>query len=91
MAKICKKAIVSGLVQGVFFRASTQHQAKFLGVTGYVKNRLDGCVEVVACGEQETVNKLMAWLHVGSQQSRVESVEKEQIPYSEFSDFEVLR
>ena len=91
MAKICKKAFVFGLVQGVFFRVSTQQQAKHLGLTGYVRNCADGSVEVVACGEQEDVNKLMAWLHVGSQQSRVDNVEKTNVDYFDYPSFEVQR
>ncbi len=91
MAKVCKKAIVTGLVQGVFFRVSTQQQANFLGVSGYVKNTTNGSVEVLACGEVDAVNKLLAWLHIGSQHSRVDDVKKESVPYIEVSDFEVRR
>lgn len=91
MAKICKKAIVSGLVQGVFFRVSTQHQARHLGLTGYVRNCADGSVEVLACGESEAVNKLMAWLHIGSQQSRVDNVEKSNVEFFDYPSFEVQR
>lgn len=91
MAKVCKKAVVTGLVQGVFFRVSTQQQANFLGVSGYVKNTINGSVEVLACGELDAVNKLLAWLHIGSQQCRVDDVKKESVPYLEFPDFEVRR
>lgn len=91
MAKVCKKASVYGLVQGVFFRVSTQQQALHLGLTGYVRNCSDGSVEVVACGEPDRVNKLMAWLHVGSQQSRVDKVTKNATEWFEYPSFEVQR
>ena len=91
MAKVCKKATVHGLVQGVFFRISTQQQAIHLGLSGYVRNCSDGTVEVVACGEQQDVNKLMAWLHVGSQQSRVERVVKNNTEWFDYPSFEVQR
>ena len=91
LAKICKKARVTGLVQGVFFRMTTQQQAKILGLTGFVRNLSDGSVEVLACGETEQVNKLIAWLHVGSQKSRVDQVNCELHAFQAYPDFEVRR
>ena len=49
--QVVRRFIVSGKVQGVFFRASTQAQAKRFDLTGYAMNRADGCVDVVACGD----------------------------------------
>jgi acylphosphatase len=57
------------------FRYSTQREALQLGLTGYARNMDDGSVEVVACGEAEQVEKLMAWLKAGGPRSaRVDRV-----------------
>lgn len=68
--------LVSGKVQGVFFRASTREQALKLGLRGYAKNLPDGRVEVLAEGEAAAVDALERWLHVGPPMARVESVER---------------
>lgn len=60
MASICTMAWVYGSVQGVGFRYSTQREAMQLEVTGYARNLDDGGVEVLACGEAEQVEKLIA-------------------------------
>ena len=59
MSKVCIIAWVYGRVQGVGFRYTTQYEAKRLGLTGYAKNLDDGSVEVVACGEEGQVEKLI--------------------------------
>ena len=69
----CKRCLVSGRVQGVFFRASTREQAQRLGVTGYARNLPDGRVEVVACGPDERVADLCIWLQSGPPQAQVDS------------------
>ncbi|HBI11173.1 MAG TPA: acylphosphatase [Franconibacter pulveris] len=75
MSTVCTIAWVHGLVQGVGFRYSTQHEAQRLGLTGYARNLDDGTVEVVACGEAEKVEQLIAWLKAGGPRSaRVEKV-----------------
>lgn len=75
MAQICTKAWVFGMVQGVGFRYSTQREALRLGVTGYALNLDDGSVEVLACGEDYQVDKLIAWLKAGGPRSaRVDKV-----------------
>lgn len=68
--------LVSGRVQGVFFRASTQAQAEALGLRGYARNLDDGRVEVVAAGEAQTLELLHAWLTEGPPQARVDLVER---------------
>ena len=58
--------LVSGRVQGVFFRAATENQAKDLGLTGYVSNRPDGrTVEVFAEGHRKSLETLVGYLRVG--------------------------
>jgi acylphosphatase len=71
---ICKRCVVVGRVQGVFFRASTQRQARQLGVTGVARNLPDGSVEVIACGPVAAVDALIVWLHRGPELARVAGV-----------------
>lgn len=89
MAKICCKALVSGRVQGVFYRASTQQQANFLGVTGYAKNLPDGRVEVLACGEQVDVEALINWCRQGPQHAIVQDVTSEGVAFTHIEGFSV--
>ena len=68
------RCIVTGRVQGVFFRASTEREAQQLGVTGYARNMPDGSVEVLACGEVSAVEQLKLWLWTGPPASHVRDV-----------------
>ena len=80
--------IVSGRVQGVYFRQSCAQQARRLGVDGWVKNLTDGRVEGLACGADEALSQLRDWLLRGPPAARVEKVEwapVEEIPLSGFS------
>jgi acylphosphatase len=72
---IAKRCLVSGRVQGVFYRASTAEQARRLGITGHAKNLPDGRVEVLACGEDAKVKELIDWLWKGPPAAEVRSVE----------------
>ena len=76
---VCVRCRVSGRVQGVFFRASTQRQARWLGVSGHAKNMPDGSVEVLACGSESAVAQLKEWLWSGPPASRVTAVDCEAI------------
>jgi acylphosphatase len=68
------QAVVRGRVHGVFFRASVQTRAEDLRLTGYVRNRPDGTVEVRAEGERQKLEKLVEYLKVGPPAARVEEV-----------------
>jgi len=68
------RAIVSGLVQGVWFRASTCDKARVLGVRGYVRNLPGGEVELVAEGEDTAVDELLEWAKQGPPGAHVEKV-----------------
>lgn len=68
------RCIVSGRVQGVWFRETTRQKANELGLTGSAVNRPDGSVEVIACGEGEALEALQRWLWSGSPMSKVEEV-----------------
>jgi acylphosphatase len=88
-AKLCRRCLVSGRVQGVWYRASTAQRARGLGVTGYARNLADGRVEVLACGEPSAVDALCAWLWEGPPAARVSNVRVETVecaePPTEFS------
>ncbi len=66
---------IHGKVQGVFFRVSTREKADSLGLSGWVRNRADGTVEVVAEGPEETIRDLEAWCQVGPEMAHVSRVE----------------
>lgn len=77
--RICRRALVSGRVQGVFFRAATARRAQALGVRGHAVNLPDGRVEVVAWGERGSVEALCEWLAKGPPAARVEEVAVEEM------------
>jgi acylphosphatase len=72
---LCNRCLVSGRVQGVFYRATAQQRARELGVHGYARNLPDGRVEVLACGEPASVEAFVSWLWTGSSASKVTVVE----------------
>lgn len=86
---ICKHFYVRGRVQGVFFRASTRKVAIDLGLTGWVQNRMDGCVEVFACGRELAMCQFEAWLWKGPELAHVEHVETVLKSYQHFAEFTV--
>lgn len=69
------QATIGGKVQGVFFRAFVSRVAHSQGVVGYVRNLPGGQVEVVAEGEREQLEKLLAQLRIGPTQARVDNVD----------------
>lgn len=71
---------VTGRVQGVFFRASTERKARSLNVVGHARNLPDGSVEVLAVGTAGALSELRAWLGVGPPQARVTTVDCEPEP-----------
>jgi acylphosphatase len=82
---------VKGLVQGVFFRASTKEQAKQLGITGFVKNQPDGSVYLEAEGEAEAMKELLAWLELGPPNAQVKNVDVEEDAVRDFAGFDISR
>lgn len=74
----------------MFFRASTQREARRLGLTGWVRNRPDGAVELVAEGEEDRLKELQAWAQHGPSIARVDQVEVRWKSFSgEFLDFRI--
>ena len=83
-------AIISGRVQGVFFRMETQRAAGKIGVSGWVRNRTDGTVEAVFEGEGERVNAALKWCEKGPPHAVVSDVKVEWQNYAdEFKRFEI--
>ena len=83
----CRRYIVTGRVQGVWFRGSTRGEAQRLGITGHAVNRPDGSVEVVACGSEAALDALGEWLWSGPDMARVDSVTREGLPERALSGF----
>jgi acylphosphatase len=82
--------IVRGRVQGVFFRAATQREARRLGLSGWVRNRPDGSVEMVAEGDEGSVRQLCMWAEKGPSAARVDDVSTRWRAYSgDFPDFRI--
>jgi acylphosphatase len=84
------RAIVHGRVQGVGYRYETVIEAHSLGIVGYVRNRADRTVEVVAEGPTSLLSQFLAWLHRGPPQAHVTRVDVSwQTPLHDIDDFEV--
>jgi acylphosphatase len=80
--------IVTGMVQGVSFRAIAQRRATQLGLVGWVRNLPDGSVEMHAEGPRDKVEEFIEWCHRGSSNAVVEEVIVEMVPGEEgLSDF----
>jgi acylphosphatase len=72
---ICRRVVVHGLVQGVFFRDSCRREAQRAGVAGWVRNRPDGTVEALFEGRDEEVQRMVEWVRHGPPYAQVERVE----------------
>lgn len=84
-----RKFRVQGRVQGVWFRDSTRREAEQLGITGYAINLDNGDVEVLACGSNEALDKLRAWLKQGPPLARVTAVDERDAQYQELAGFRI--
>jgi acylphosphatase len=69
-----KQLRIAGRVQGVGYRANFARQAQRLGLSGWVRNRLDGTVEALVQGKSERVDEIVAWAHRGPSLARVDHV-----------------
>lgn len=82
--------LVSGKVQGVFFRANTKEKAEDLGVKGWVKNTSDGKVEAVFEGKDDNVKEMIEWCKHGSTLAKVKNVDvEEKEPENKFNSFSI--
>mgnify|MGYP003513092920 FL=1 len=76
----CRLLRVEGRVQGVGYREACMDEARALGLHGWVRNRLDGSVEVLLQGPVDAVSRLQAWLHEGPPLARVDRVTATVLP-----------
>jgi acylphosphatase len=84
------RLIVKGRVQGVYFRASALQQARHLGLTGWVMNRYDGSVELVAEGQSDKIEELIVWCQQGPPGARVDEVDLQRQGFrGEFTEFRI--
>ncbi|MFC5062453.1 acylphosphatase [Actinomycetospora atypica] len=82
-----RHVVVHGTVQGVFFRASAESEADRLGVTGWVRNRSDGTVEMLVEGDDAAVERMVAWARRGPERAEVTGVDVEEHPGEGHDDF----
>ncbi|MAQ86923.1 MAG: acylphosphatase [Candidatus Neomarinimicrobiota bacterium] len=87
------RVMISGDVQGVFFRISTQDKARELELTGWVKNIFNNAVEILAEGDREKLSLFTGWLQLGPPNATIDkiSIEWEESSVKEFSSFEINR
>lgn len=81
--------IVSGRVQGVFYRASTQMRARELGIVGWVRNRRDGRVEAHLEGDDDAVKAMLGWMREGPEAAVVEDMAVTPVGVEGWQAFEV--
>ena len=86
--KVRKRILISGRVQGVYFRDSLRTAAEEEGVSGWVRNLPDRRVEAVLEGDPQSVSQVIEWSRMGPPAARVEGVEVvEEVFTGEFKDF----
>ena len=85
--RVTRRLEIRGLVQGVWYRESMRREAQRLGVTGWVRNRIDGSVEAVVQGSAAAVESITRWARRGPEEARVEAVTASPAE-GEFASFE---
>lgn len=83
--------IVTGKVQGVWFRQSTKEKAMELSITGEVSNQPDGTVKIIATGTKEQLSLFTDWCKQGPSKAKVENVLTTVVPYKQFTSFTIVR
>jgi acylphosphatase len=86
---VCYIVHISGTVQGVYFRASSQQQAIEHSLSGYARNLSGGDVEVLLCGQQANIDKMLVWLSHGPEQAEVTDIQSKQVPLQEHNFFSI--
>lgn len=84
----CLRLLISGRVQGVWFRESMKREADRLGITGWVRNLADGRVEALIYGHAEAIQAMRLWADKGPTLARVTGVQAEAVPEEPFTGFE---
>lgn len=87
MARVRRRLLISGRVQGVFFRDGVRRRAEGWGLAGWVRNLDDGRVEVVVEGERDAVEELERWCHRGPPAARVTAVDVTEAPLEGLDSF----
>ena len=83
--------IISGKVQGVWYRASTKQMAEQIGITGWVRNTSEGDVEAMFIGEENLVNKMIKWCNQGPPLAQVDTVTINKIETKkDFDSFKII-
>ncbi|ARB91792.1 acylphosphatase [Legionella longbeachae] len=88
--QICIRCYVSGKVQGVWYRASAQSEARKLGISGWARNLEDGRVEVFACGTVDNLQIFYKWLKEGPSLAVVKECTYEEHIWQEYGDFDTF-
>ncbi|ASQ45777.1 acylphosphatase [Legionella clemsonensis] len=88
--QLCMHCYISGKVQGVWFRASAQEEAKRLGINGWARNLADGRVEIFACGNQEQLEEFDKWLKNGPPLAEVTNYIREDLAWKDYRGFDTL-
>lgn len=86
---ITRRLVITGRVQGVFYRESMRREAERLGISGWVRNRRDGAVEAIVQGEDTSVEAIVAWAWKGPSAARIDAVEAS-LAEGDFVSFERL-
>lgn len=88
MARVARRLMIHGRVQGVWYRGWTVDTARGLGLTGWVRNQMDGSVEAVVEGEAEAVSRFITKAHEGPSAAKVARVDSETVEPEGFPTFE---
>lgn len=83
--------LVSGRVQGVYFRASTRDEASKRGLTGWCMNNADGSVSAFVQGEAKLVDEMIEWCRKGPMMANVINLNIKEVPLEDLSSFEIRR
>jgi acylphosphatase len=85
---VARRLVAHGRVQGVWFRESMRREAEALGVTGWVRNRMDGTVEALVQGEAQAVAAIVEWARRGPERAQVRQLDVEETALQPFDAFE---
>jgi acylphosphatase len=83
--------VVSGKVQGVFFRASAKEKAEQLNIKGFAQNQSDGSVRIEAEGDEENLKQFVDWCRMGPPRAQVTNIEIREGDLKNYSRFEIKR
>lgn len=85
------RLVITGKVQGVFYRQSAYEEAQKWNIKGWVKNQPDGAVEAIITGDEDNVRFFITWCRQGPQQAVVDDIEVVPIEETAFDNFRILR